>query len=378
MIGFHRKKQERYRRFHERGKAAVLLKILQILPELHEGGVERHVLWLSNGLAAGGHEVVVVSAGGKMERELRGVEHVRLPVHRKNPVTAAWAALRIARIAKARGVQLLHAHSRVPAWIAWWASCLSGIPWVATCHAFYSRNAGILPYRRARLLLCVSEAVRSYFAEIFPEAECRVVYNGLPPTERVWRPDEGEAPRLLFVGRLVPKKGVDTLLDALSRSRDVPWNLDIVGDGPSMEPLRRMAAQLGIADRVFFRGFQEEPERWMAGCSCFLFPSHQEGMGLVLMRAVQMGLPVLASDIPAVRELASSPEGLLQAGNAEGWRIALEDFLRTGTVGARFIAEKIPSIDAMVRSIEDVYAGIVRNGMEKATEAHRARFRRKK
>ena len=364
MIGFQRKKPERYRRFQECGKAAVHLKILQILPELHEGGVERHVLWLSNGLAAGGHELVVVSAGGKMERELRGVEHIRLPVHRKNPATAAWAALRIARIATARGVQILHAHSRVPAWIAWWASRLSGIPWIATCHAFYSRNAGILPYRRARLLLCVSEAVRSYFAEIFPEAEFRVVYNGLPPTERVWRPDEGEAPRFLFVGRLVPKKGLDTILNALSCLQDIPWNLDIVGDGPSMEPLLRMAAQLGIADRVFFRGFQEEPERWMAGCSCFLFPSHQEGMGLVLMRAVQMGIPVLASDIPAVRELASTPDGLLQAGNTEAWRTSLEDFLRAGRnkKRTRFDTHKIPSIDAMVGAVEEHYAKIIGGG----------------
>ncbi|NLD97016.1 MAG: glycosyltransferase family 4 protein, partial [Synergistaceae bacterium] len=90
------------------------------------------------------------------------------------------------------------------------------------------------------------------------------------------------------------------------------------------------------------------------------------------------GIPVLASDIPAVRELSSTPDVLLPAGNAEAWRIALEGFLRTGTVQARFAAEKIPSIDAMVRSVEDVYAGIVRNGMEKATEARAARFRRKK
>ncbi|MFA7621204.1 MAG: glycosyltransferase [Aminobacteriaceae bacterium] len=340
------------------GEAAVKLRIVQILPELDEGGVERHVLWLANGLASRGHEVLVVSAGGKLVGELAGAENVRLPVHLKNPLTAAWSAVRIAHIAKALGVQILHAHSRVPAWIAWWASCLSGIPWVATCHAFYSKNAGILPYRRANVLLCVSEAVREYFMEIFPDAEFRVVYNGLPPTEQVWCPNEGEAPRFLFVGRLVPKKGVDTLLHALSLLQDVAWSLDIVGDGPSMDDLQRMAVRFGIAERVFFHGFQEEPERWMAGCSCFLFPSHQEGMGLVLMRAVQMGIPVLGSDIPAVRELSLTPDELLPAGNAEVWRSALEDFLRTGKSRAGFGADKIPSLDAMVQSVEDVYANI--------------------
>ncbi|NCA74620.1 MAG: glycosyltransferase [Gammaproteobacteria bacterium] len=124
----------------------------------------------------------------------------------------------------------------------------------------------------------------------------------------------------------------------------------------------QMAAQLGIADRVFFRGFQEEPERWMAGCSCFLFPSHQEGMGLVLMRAVQMGFPVLASDIPAVRELALTPEELLPAGNAEAWRTTLDDFLRTGKVRMRFDTHKIPSIDAMVGAVEEHYAQVIGGG----------------
>lgn len=212
------------------------------------------------------------------------------------------------------------------------------------------------------MLLCVSEAVRSFFSEIFPEAECRVVYNGLPPTERVWKPERKEAPRLLFAGRLVPKKGVDTILRALSCLQGVPWSLDIVGDGPSMEPLRLLAAQLGIAERVFFRGFQEEPERWMAECSCFLFPSHQEGMGLVLMRAVQMGIPVLASDIPAVRELASSPDGLLPAGNAETWRIALESFLHNGKARTCFNVERVPSLDSMVDAVEALYTAVVRDG----------------
>ena len=59
------------------------MKIVQILPEFHEGGVERHVLWLSNELAAMGHTVVVVSAGGKLEPQLRDATHLRLPVHKK-------------------------------------------------------------------------------------------------------------------------------------------------------------------------------------------------------------------------------------------------------------------------------------------------------
>lgn len=336
------------------------MKVMQILPEFDEGGVERHVLWLSNCLAAGGHGVTVVSAGGRLAGELSGVEHVRLPVHLKNPVTAAWAAARIARIARARGVELLHAHSRVPAWVAWWASSLSGLPWMATCHAFYSRNAALAPYSRARVLVCVSRALRDYFAELFPGSDLRVIYNGLPPAAHERTGPTGGG-RFLFVGRLTPVKGLDTALEALARLAESDWRLDVVGDGPSMEELRRAAERLGIAERVDFRGFQEEPERWMADCSCLLFPSRQEGMGQVLMRAIRMGVPVLASDIPAVRELAVSPEGLVPPGDVEAWRAALEGFLRSGEVGARFDAGRTPSVEEMTGALLEVYGEVTAN-----------------
>ena len=70
------------------GRETDPMNIIHILPEMDEGGVERHVLWLANELAALGHTVTVVSAGGKLEAQLKGVKIVHLPVHRKNPQTA--------------------------------------------------------------------------------------------------------------------------------------------------------------------------------------------------------------------------------------------------------------------------------------------------
>jgi hypothetical protein len=67
----------------DHGKVEHDVNIIHILPEFDEGGVERHVLWLSNELAALGHDVTVVSAGGKLEARLKGVTIVHLPVHRK-------------------------------------------------------------------------------------------------------------------------------------------------------------------------------------------------------------------------------------------------------------------------------------------------------
>lgn len=153
------------------------LKIAQILPEFEEGGVERHVLWLSNALSEMGHDVTVITAGGKLEEQLDPkVALVRLPVHKKNPFTALYCAISIASRTKREGWDILHAHSRVPAWIAWWVAGLSGRPWVATAHAQYSLNAGLIPYRKANGVICVSRTVREHLGSFLPE-NSEVVIN---------------------------------------------------------------------------------------------------------------------------------------------------------------------------------------------------------
>ena len=334
------------------------MRVILVLPEFHEGGVERHVLWLANELAAMGHDVVVVSAGGKLQSKLKGVRHIKLPVHRKNPLTAIYSAIRITGIAKREKIDVLHVHSRVPAWIAWWASLLSGVPWIATCHAFYSRNAGLIPYKKASALICVSESVHRFFLELFPDRDYTVIYNGLPPSPYRWNRKEDGTARFLFVGRLTRKKGIITLIEAFSRVGSGTWRLDVIGDGPLMGEAKALADSLGLGSRIVFHGFQDTPEQWMAECSCFLFPSLEEGMGLTLMRAVEMGVAVIASDLPAVRELAASPKGLVVPGDTDEWTKAIEMFLTSGRGTAEFDRDTVPSTAEMAKDVEAVYRQI--------------------
>ena len=82
------------------------MKIIHILPELEEGGVERHVLWLTEELSSRGHEVAVMSSGGKMVSRLApGVKHLALPVDVKNPLTAFFCARKIAYLAAREKVE---------------------------------------------------------------------------------------------------------------------------------------------------------------------------------------------------------------------------------------------------------------------------------
>ena len=94
----------------------------------------------------------------------------------------------------------------------------------------------------------------------------------------------------------------------------------------------------------------------MAKCSCLLFPSLEEGMGLTLMRAVQMRVPVIASDLPAVRELSLSHQALIVPDDVGEWAIAINRFLKSGEGTAEFNVKKIPSSTEMAKSIEKIYA----------------------
>jgi len=339
------------------------LKVIQMLPEFHEGGVERHVLWLSGALAKQGHEVMVVSKGGKLERFLdEAVKVWHLPVHAKNPFTALWCALLVARRAKREGWQIIHAHSRVPFWIAWWASSLSGVSWVATLHATFRHSRALAPLKKACACIAVSQTVKDHLAPYLPD-KAFVIYNGLLPTDVGWQGSLRDDPfKFLFVGRLSPKKGLQVALKALA---DVEgrWLLDVVGNGPMRAELEDLVEKLGLSHKVKFWGFREDADEWIARCSCLLFPSLEEGMGMTLMRAIQMGVPVLASNLPPVRELCFNPKALLEPGDEGSWRKGIEDILRERKPLQLFYCGKIQSVEEMAKEVLEVYRSELR-GME--------------
>lgn len=339
------------------------MKIFQILPEMHEGGVERHVLWLSNELAAMGHDVTVVSAGGKLEGDLKGVKTTRLPVHLKNPVTALYSALAIAWAAKREKADIIHAHSRVPAWIAWWASRLAGKPFIITAHAVYRLNWALVPFSRANLIICVSETVRAHLLKKINNRAV-TIFNGLGPVNAVWNESSraNDEVRFLFVGRLTRKKGLHLVIEALSQMLERNWILDVVGDGPEREELEEQAKKLCMSDRVFFHGFRDDTDEWMLRCSCFLFPSTEEGMGLTLMRAVQMGVPVLASDIPAARELLANQASSLISPTVSDWKKAMSSVVEENDTYQHviFSKEKIITINEMAKLVMCYYGSVLK------------------
>ena len=130
---------------------------------------------------------------------------------------------------------------------------------------------------------------------------------------------------LLYVGQLIRGKGVQLLLAAMARMK-TPRTLDIVGTG-NMEPkLKALAAELGIADRVRFNGFRQNPKDWMRAARCVVVPSFwQEPYGLVAAEAVALGRPVVAFAIGGRPEACGGKATLVPPGDVAALAKALDD-----------------------------------------------------
>ena len=342
------------------------MRILYIVPGFNEGGVESHVLHLIRELVRmnHGHEITLAfsdKGGGRLEHELPGcVQVLHLPVEQKNPFTVIYSAIKLSRLHKKFHWDIIHAHSRVPAFVSWILSSLTHAKWLMTAHALYSLNLGILPLRHADGVICVSEAVRHHLENRVPDNTIIIPNGIIPPELRHSDFNHEGMTRFLFVGRLTRLKGLDVALSALSELKNYDWTLDVLGEGPHREELEELSHNLGISERVTFHGNKDshEVELFMAKSSCLLFPSFSEGMGLSALEAMSMGLPVIASDLEALHEFADGK--LIPAGDVDAWREAVRKFLCNNECSP-LNPEKIITINEMAVKTEKYYERVMLN-----------------
>jgi len=343
------------------------MKIMHVLPRLEEGGVERVVLGLANCQARLGHEVYVVSSGGKLESLLsQNIRNIKMPVYRKNPFAAIPCVFRLARIVRRENISVIHAHSRVPAWICRIIKLLvPRVKYVFTAHAVYPRlYYGTWPIMKADGITCVSGTVLESVAGWLPaRMPARIIYNPLSSKILPWV-GSGETPlkHLLYLGRVSEKKGPVFLIEVMSLVKNQNWKLDVIGDGPAMNLLREKIEEHGLEKRVVLHGSSGEAPAAISRCDLFLCPSREEGFYLTLMEALLSGAPVLASDIPAARELTLSEAepaiGLLPPADATAWAKEIDRFLDGDFTSGLKLVVKLPAEDEMALAMIGFYSEI--------------------
>lgn len=333
------------------------MKILYVMPGFDEGGAEIHVLNLIREMSSQ-HEITLISHGGRLEAELpQSVRVIHMPSHLKNPATIIYCAVKIALLNREYHWDIIHAHSRVPAWVSWLAARLLGVKWVVTAHALYSLNFGIVPLKHSDGAVAISQAVYHHLSEYLPD-NAIIIPNGIIPPKIYHRDFTHNEMKFLIAGRLTRLKGVDVALNALAKLQGYEWTLDVVGEGPERENLAALSAELGISERVKFHGDKGkiDVEKFMASSSCLLFPSKSEGQGLVVLEALSAGLPVIASDLEALRDFADGD--LVAPGDVGEWRKAIEAFILTGKSSALNVGN-IMTVSEMSAKTEKYYIEVL-------------------
>lgn len=251
-------------------------------------------------------------------------------------------AVVLARFLERQGVTRIHNQlGMASASVSLYASILAAIPFSFSLHGpddFHDEPARQMAAKiaAADIVACISGFCRNRAASLSDSADwpkLHIVRCGIDPALYGNAARTGPARRILFVGRLVPAKGVSVLLDAFGRiDRDFPDAvLTIVGDGAGRASLEAMARDRGWTGRVVFAGAlnQAQVAARMAEADLFVLPSFAEGLPVVLMEAMASGLPVIATRIAGIPELVEDgvTGRLVGAGDADGLAKAIADHL---------------------------------------------------
>jgi len=336
------------------------MKILQILPSLQMGGVERGTIEMARALQAAGIPNAVASQGGPLVESLTrlGVPHFELPLMSKNPMLIYSNAEELAKLAKKEGVTLMHVRSRAPAWSTHWASKRCGIPWIATFHGVYGTDPKFLkvPYNRVMLkglrTICVSQYVKQHVLDTYHPDPASLVCIPRGADTDCFKPDavtaeealekktkhykfSADIPVITLPGRLTRWKGQEVFLEALSMMKHKRLGVLFVGSDQGRtdysDHLREMASKLPNETEVVFRDHTSEMQKVYALSDIVVNASsaQPEAFGRTIPEAQAMGrLVVGTAHGGACETIADGKSGwLVPPGDATALAAKLDEIL---------------------------------------------------
>lgn len=345
------------------------LKVLQLIPALDSGGVERGTLEIARALVAAGHESVVLSKGGRLVEQLQreGSRHIARDLGRKSPATfLQYRALR--KLFEAERFDIVHARSRLPAWVAWlaWRGMPAGARphFVTTVHGMHSVSRYSAIMCAGERVIAVSDTVRDYIRTHYPpsrwphltDERITVIPRGIDPAEfpRDYQPSDewlarfhAEFPQiagrkvLTLPGRLTRLKGHNDFITLVGRL--VAEGLDVLGlivggedpkrPGYANEIRERVQAE-GLGGRIVFTGHRRDMREIYAISDCVLsLSSTPESFGRTVLEPLAMGRPVVGYAHGGVAEILGElfAHGAVAKGDVEAAARRVADVLAART-----------------------------------------------
>ena len=359
------------------------LKVLQLLPALDSGGVERGTLEIARALVAAGHESVVLSKGGRLVEQLQreGSRHIQRDLGRKSPATfLQYRALRT--LFEQERFDVIHARSRLPAWVAWLA--WRGMPaharphFVTTVHGMHSVSRYSAIMCAGERVIAVSDTVRDFIRTHYPpsrwphlaDERITVIPRGIDPAEfprdhqpsAEWLarfhadfPQIGQRKVLTLPGRLTRLKGHHdfiTLVGKLVADRADVVGLIVGGEDPKRpgyaKEIRERVQAEGLGERIVFTGHRSDVREIYAVSDCVLsLSSTPESFGRTVLEPLAMGRPVVGYAHGGVAEILGElfPHGAVAKGDVAAATARAADVVagRTPVVefNTRFLLERM-------------------------------------
>jgi glycosyltransferase involved in cell wall biosynthesis len=326
------------------------LTVLQLLPALESGGVERGTLEIAQALVEHGHRALVMSAGGRQVPALlqSGAEHFTWPIGEKKLKTLLLVG-KLRKFLLEQSVDIIHARSRVPAWIAWLAwrgmNPITRPRFVTTVHGLYGVNHYSRIMTQGEQIIAVSNTVRDYILREYPDTapwRIQVIHRGVDGREypHGWKPDiiwqqaffaqfpQAEGKLLVTLpGRITRLKGHEdfiVLIARLKRRGLTVHGLIVGGASPSkqryLQKLQYRIRSMGLQADISLTGQRDDLKNILAISNLVLSLSTQpESFGRTTLEALRLGVPTAGYDHGGVDEILRTvfPAGLLPLGHID-------------------------------------------------------------
>lgn len=344
--------------------------VMQVLPALVQGGVERTSIEIASAVIEAGGRCIVVSAGGPMENDVIRVraDHITLPVDSKNPFIMYANVFRLAKIISYNNVDIVHARSRAPAWSARAAAKRCGVPFVTTYHGVYSvgghlkRSYNAIMIQGQRVIansVFVAGHIRKNYG--ISMASLRIIHRGVDldrfdankvHAQRVvglakdWRLEDG-LPVIMLPGRLTRWKGQVFFIEAIAALGRKDIRCLLVGSDQGRSNYRRELENLisdnGLNEVVrIIENCNDMPAAYMLTDVVVSASTDPEAFGRVVPEAQAMGRPVIATNHGGALETVIQGETgwLVPPGDALALTSAIEHVLALDEDARQELAQK--------------------------------------
>lgn len=357
------------------------MRIVQILPELNEGGVERGTVELNREFVKKGLSSYVISAGGKLEEQINndGGTHIKFDSCSKNILSVFSRVQKLRKILKEINPDIIHVRSRVPAWLVYFANKSLKIKVVSTVHGFNSVSFYSRIMTKANAVICVSNSIKDYIQTNYNTSEeiITVIPRGIDL--EVFNPlnidnsfinnfknkyNLEDKFIISSVGRITQLKDYETFIQAIHiiKSKIPNTKALIVGGVRSdkedyLKSLKVLIKELDLEDNIIFTGSQSKVSEIYSLSNVVVSSSKKpESFGRAVAEAIAMNTPVIATNHGGVKDIIIENENgfFFEVGDEKELALNIIESKKLSFDGYSYISSTF-SLDNMLDSTIAVY-----------------------